>query len=224
MTAQSAISARERQSAAWRIWLRWALATAAGETFGFAIPALAGGAAFWLALDQIAMSALLALAGLGEGALLGLAQWLALRAALPELAGRRWVLATAGAAGLAWALAMTLVTLGERGALGPTALALLAVPLGAVFLCSIGGAQWLVLRHHVARAGWWILANAIAWPLGVAIPVAGMALLPDTAGAVTMIAVGVVCGLLMGVLVGAITGFALVYLLGHRGGSASVSH
>ena len=68
------------------------------------------------------------------------------------------------------------------------------------------------------------LANAIAWPLGVAMPVAGMALLPDTAGAATMIAVGVVCGLLMGVLVGAITGFALVYLLGHRGGSASVSH
>jgi len=162
------------------------------------------------------MSALLVAAGLGEGAVLGLAQWLALRRSVPDLHGRAWVLATALAAGIAWALAMSLVTLGELNMLGPPARAILALPLGIIFLCSIGGAQWWVLRRSVAHAGWWILANAVAWPVGVAIPVVGMALLPDTAGAVTMLVVGVICGLLMGAVVGAITGIALVRLLRER--------
>ena len=205
-----------RWASKWRMWLRWTLATAAGEFFGFAIPALAGAAAVWLALGQIAMSWLLVAAGLGEGAVLGLTQWLALRRSIPDLHGRAWVLATALAAGIAWTLAMSLVTLGELNVLGRTALAILALPFGIIFLCTIGGAQWWVLRRSIAHAGWWILANAVAWPIGVTIPVFGMALLPDTAGATTMLAVGVICGLLMGVVVGAITGVVLVRLLRER--------
>jgi hypothetical protein len=199
------------------MWLHWTLATAAGEFFGFAIPALAGAAAFWLALGQIPMSALLVAAGLGEGAVLGLAQWLALRRSVTNMHGRSWVLATALAASIAWALAMALVTLRELNVLGSTALAILALPCGIIFLCSIGGAQWWVLRRSVAHAGWWILANAVAWPVGVAIPVVGMALLPDSTGALVMLVIGVICGLLMGAVVGAITGIALVRLLPERG-------
>jgi len=216
MVAESKVQSQARQPGQSRIWLRWTVATAAGELFGFALPALAGAAAVWLAIGQIAMYALLVVAGLGEGAVLGLAQWLALRPSIPNLPGRAWVLATALAAGIAWALAMSLVTLGELNMLGRTALAILALPFGIMFLCSIGCAQWWVLRRSVARAGWWILANAIAWPLGVAIPVVGMALLPDTAEATTMLVVGVICGLLMGAVVGALTGFALVRLLRER--------
>jgi len=216
MVAETSVQPHTRQPVQLRIWLRWTLATALGELFGFAIPALAGAAAAWLAIGQVAMSTLLVTAGLGEGAVLGLAQWLALRPSLPHLPGRAWVLATALAAGIAWTLAMSLVTLGELNVLGRMALAILALPFGIMFLCSIGGAQWWVLRHSVAHASWWILANAIAWPIGVAIPVVGMALLPDTAGAVLMLLVGVICGLLMGLVVGAITGFALVRLLRER--------
>jgi hypothetical protein len=216
MIAQSMVQSATSWPGQRRLWLRWTLATAIGELFGFAIPALAGAAAFLLAMDQIALSALLVVAGMGEGAVLGLAQWLALRRSIPDLQGRAWVWATALAAGLAWALALTLVTLGELNLLGQTALALLALPFGILFLCTIGGAQWWVLRRSVAHAGWWVLANAIAWPIGVAIPVVGMALLPDSAGALTMLVVGLICGLLMGVVVGAITGVVLVRLLRAR--------
>jgi hypothetical protein len=216
MVVETSVQPHARQPGQWSMWLRWTLATAAGELFGFAIPALAGAAAAWLAIGQVAMSGLLVVAGLGEGAVLGLAQWLALRPSLPNLPGRAWVLATALAAGIAWTLAMSLVTLGELNVLGRAALVMLALPFGIIFLCSIGGAQWWVLRRSVAHAGWWVLANAVAWPIGVAVPVVGMVLLPDTAGALTMLLVGVICGLLMGVVVGAITGFVLVRLLRGR--------
>jgi VIT1/CCC1 family predicted Fe2+/Mn2+ transporter len=101
--------------------------------------------------------------------------------------------------------------------LGSTALAILALPCGMIFLCAIGGAQWWVLRRSVAHAGWWVLANAVAWPVGVAVSVVGMALLPDSTGALVMLVMGVICGLLMGAVVGAITGIALVRLLPERG-------
>jgi hypothetical protein len=200
-------------------WLRWTVATAAGELLGFAIPALAGAAAAWLALGQVAMSFVLVLAGVGEGVVLGLAQWLALRWQAPSVGRRAWVTATALGAAVAWALAMLLVTLREFAVLDTLTLAVLAVPCGLIFLCSIGGAQWWILRRYVAHAGWWILVNAIAWPLGVAIPVVGMALLPDRAGPISMLAVGIASGVCMGALVGAITGAAMARLLsaGARG-------
>src|SRR5687768_10908075 len=88
IVTRSTVQSQARWAGQQRIWLRWTLATAAGEFFGFAIPALAGAAAVWLALGQIAMSGLLVAAGLGEGAVLGLAQWLALRRSIPDLHGR----------------------------------------------------------------------------------------------------------------------------------------
>jgi hypothetical protein len=224
MVARSRLRLQTRWAGQWRVWLRWTLATAAGEFFGFAIPALAGAAAFWLALGQITMSALLVTAGVGEGAVLGLAQWLALRQSIPNMHRRSWVLATALAAGIAWALAMFLVTLRELNVLGSAALAILALPCGIIFLCSIGGAQWWVLRRCVTHAGWWVIANAVAWPAGVAIPVVGMALLPDSIGALMMLVIGVICGLLMGAVVGAITGIALVRLLPERAMEGDTNH
>jgi hypothetical protein len=91
----------------------------------------------------------------------------------------------------------------------PDLLVVGAVILGALFLCSIGSGQWLVLRRHVPRAALWVLANGIAWLLGVAVPVVGLSLLPDGVGPLVMLVVGVLCGLAMGLIVGAITGIAL---------------
>ena len=62
----------------------------------------------------------------------------------------------------------------------------------------------------------WVLANAIAWPLGVAVPFVGLALVPDGSPAAVWAAVGIVSGVLMGAVVGAITGIALVWLLRTR--------
>jgi hypothetical protein len=44
-----------------------------------------------------------------------------------------------------------------------------AVVLGSALLASIGTAQWLVLRHHVAHAGGWIATTALAWLVGLVV-------------------------------------------------------
>jgi hypothetical protein len=67
----------------WAFWRRWTLFTGAGELIGFAAPALAmaaGTIGSWP--DSIQVVAAL-LAGVVEGAVLGVAQWLALRPSLP---------------------------------------------------------------------------------------------------------------------------------------------
>ena len=58
-----------------------------------------------------------------------------------------------------------------------------------------------------------MLANAVAWPLGVAVPFAALAMVPEGASVMAWVTVGVASGFLMGVVVGAITGIALVWLL-----------
>ena len=45
--------------------------------------------------------------------------------------------------------------------------------IGAVAGASLGIAQWLVLRRQVSRAGWWVLANTVAFAVGGAVAGAG---------------------------------------------------
>jgi len=91
----------------------------------------------------------------------------------------------------------------------------------------LGIAQWIVLRRHVSRAGWWVLAsfgaNVLALVAG-SIP-ARVALAQATAGSgpVTPSEAGAFFGTfsaprlplaaLDGVIYGVITGVALVWLL-----------
>jgi len=77
----------------------------------------------------------------------------------------------------------------------------------AVGLLILGSAmglpQWLVLRQHLSKAGWWVLASAlgmVGYLVGVANP----------ASTLTEIILRVV---IVGALSGAITGIALVWLL-----------
>jgi hypothetical protein len=199
-----------------KLWLHWTSATALGELIGFGVPAFVGAIAGSFELAQGAMFVVLVLAGAIEGAILGLAQWLALRRYLPGVRRRDWVIATALAATVAWIIGMLPSTFESMATLAPVLLSVGATVLGGVFLLSIGGAQWFVLRHHVQQAGWWIVANAVAWPLGIAVPVVALSLAPDGTPLVIMIALGVVSGLLMGLVVGAVTGLALVLLLRNR--------
>ncbi|HLF67746.1 MAG TPA: hypothetical protein VI503_00270 [Gaiellaceae bacterium] len=66
-----------------RLWRRWLVAVTLGELVGFAIPSIAGGIAWTLDAPAGAQYLVLVAAGAGEGAVLGLAQWLALRKRLP---------------------------------------------------------------------------------------------------------------------------------------------
>ncbi len=91
------------------------------------------------------------------------------------------------------------------------------VLLGPLLLLSLGTAQWLSLRHHFPRAGRWVWASAGAWLAGLAVPFAGLALVPDGSPAAAFIVAGVVSGWLMGAVVGAVGGLALVRMLPSAG-------
>jgi hypothetical protein len=73
----------------------------------------------------------------------------------------------------------------------------------------LGFGQWLVLRRHVAKAFRWILANAAAWALGMAVVFLGMDQVPWSRGGLS-VALGIylVCGT-AGLIVGAIHGWVL---------------
>jgi len=202
----------------WSLWWRWTLATALGELIGFAVPGSVAPVLAWAltgtegAFPVYALFVAAVLAGVVEGASLGLAQWLVLRRCLRQVARWRWVLATAIAAGAAYILGMTPSTLTDLTPVSEPLLIGLYAVLGALLLPSIGLAQWLALRPHIPRAGWWIPANALAWLAGLAVPMVGLTSIPDGSPLAVWIIVGVISGALMGVMVGAITGVALVRL------------
>ncbi|QTE01951.1 hypothetical protein S1361_31760 [Streptomyces cyanogenus] len=91
----------------------------------------------------------------GRGILLGAAQAHVLHQVLPDLRPRRWVAATAVAAGLAWLLGLLPSAMLPRIGNRPAAAGLAAVD-GLLLLLSLGAAQWWVLRRHITGAGTWI--------------------------------------------------------------------
>ncbi|HKZ70799.1 MAG TPA: hypothetical protein VJ020_12005 [Anaerolineales bacterium] len=208
------------QREGWELWWRWVLAVTAGELVSFAVPSVVGAMAMGFGFSNLAFLVCIVLAGVGEGAILGSAQWLALRLAIPQMRWHEWTLPTALAAMLAWIIGMTPSTFVDFETVTPATLIVGGGALGILFLLSMGGAQWLALRRYAPRAGWWVLANAVAWPVGVAMPFITLGLVPDGASAAVMIVAGVVGGVLMGIVVGALTGLALVWLLraSHYGG------
>jgi hypothetical protein len=208
----------EPRPATWRIqrsgralWARWTAATTVGEAIGFAVPAAVGAVAYALGVPDPASVLLAAVAGAGEGAILGAAQALVLREEIPAFPRRRWIAVTAAAAALCWALGMALGVYG--GALPAAALVIAIVCVAAILLAAVGAAQWLVLRRHVPRAELWIPANAAAWLLGLPLTFVGMSFVDEGDLAAFLLVAGVVSGLGMALVVAAVTGLALVWLL-----------
>ncbi|WP_231494865.1 hypothetical protein [Cellulomonas sp. KRMCY2] len=191
-------------------WLRW---VTAGELLGFLVPSLV----VPLVLDSAAPVVLAAavVAGLGEGTVLGLAQARVLRGVLPALSGRRWVVGTALAAALAWVVGMLPSTLYDTWSTWPVGVAIaLGLPLALVLLTSIGVAQWYELRRHVARAGAWVAATALAW--GVGLTAFGLVTTPlwqPGQGTALVLAIGLLGGLTMAAAMALTTGLALRRLL-----------
>lgn len=230
-----------------RLWLRWVAANGVAEFVGLtSTMALAAGA--FAVNDRVALPVALLMAlgvavlgGAVEGLAVGYAQWRVLRDPLPALRVRDWALATAIGAGVAWALGMLPSTLlsaasaahaagaapdasaAAAGAGPPLWLQLvLAAGMGAVLGPFLGVPQWRVLRRHLPRAGWWVLANVTAWMLGMPAIFLATGLMPDGASP-PVIAAYVAAGcLLAGVVVGAVHGAWLLWLLrGAAGTTAS---
>lgn len=118
-----------------------------------------GGALAYLLVGAVDHPLRAALAGLITGAVIGLAQWLVLRQALPLSPG--WIIVTG--IGMAVGLAAGVALFGTETA-GNT-LIFRAALTGLI----IGAAQWLLLREHVAMNGWWLLVIAAAWAIAWAV-------------------------------------------------------
>jgi hypothetical protein len=124
-----------------------------------------------------------------EGVLVGVAQGMVLRRALPDVRLRRWTAATATGAAAAWLLGMLPSTLIALQQPDPAAAAIptepgvwvqlgLALLMGLVLGVVLAFPQMLVLRRFVTRPARWLLANALAWGLGMPLIFAGMDQLP----------------------------------------------
>jgi len=206
-------------------WWRWVAANAVGELIG--LGGVAGAGYLFIALfgepesiiHGIGTALFFVLAGSFEGYVLGLAQGKVLRLRIPTLEG--WVKATVVGAVVAWALGMTPsmimsfvqpatpeappdMSTGLRMALA-AGLGMAAGPLLAFF-------QWRVLRNYLAKAAWWLPANALAWAVGMPVLFAGVHgadAMPSKALAVLAAAATIAAA---GAVVGAIHGAVLLWL------------
>jgi hypothetical protein len=203
------------------LWWRWFVTVTVAELLGFCAPLLVGTltaeAGAWIAIP-----ALLA-AGAVEGATLGVGQAAVLARVLPRFPARRWVLATAVAAVVCYALGLVPSTAANVWVTWPPAVvALVGAVVGLALLGAMGSAQWWVLRHHLPRAALWIPATAAAWIAGLA-AFLGLAMPWWQPGqpTVLVLVIGLVAAVAMAAAVAAITGWALVRLLAgprrHRG-------
>ncbi|WP_217897213.1 hypothetical protein [Geodermatophilus saharensis] len=199
------------------LWRRWLVVVTAGEAAGFLVPVLVvlSGAADTAGAAGLVV---LLLAGAAEGALLGAAQASVLAREVADLSRRDWVLRTAAAAVLAWAVGTGPSTWAAAVLDWPVPVqAVLAVVAGGVLLGSIGVAQWTVLRRHVPHAGRWVAWTTAAWLAGLAVFTAITTPLWQPGQAPVLIAaVGAVGGLAMALTMAAVTGRGAVRLLAGR--------
>jgi hypothetical protein len=218
-----------RASWEWRIWAQWVLANAASETVGLGATLLIG--AFLLVQAEPTIGAISS-AALGvlaatviEGLIVGTAQWLVLRRPLVKMKWRSWALATALGAFIAWTLGMLPSTLlftgpetgaGAPGEMSDLLVYALAAGLGLVAGSILGAPQWLALRRHLPKAGWWVPANALAWMLGMVVVFIGTSFIPAQGITWPVALVLLLFVVAAGAVVGAVHGLVLIWLLHQR--------
>jgi hypothetical protein len=222
----STIARKTSHRLSWSIWGQWVLANAISETVGLGATFLIG--AFLLVQTEPTIGALAA-AGLGvlagtviEGSLVGTAQWLVLHRPLRRLRWRVWVGATALGACVAWTLGMIPSTLlftspnnagGAPGQMSDLAVFVLAAGLGLITGPILGVPQWLALRPHLPKACWWVLANALAWMLGMVVIFMGTSFISPEGMSWQVALVLLLFVVAAGTLVGAVHGLVLIWLL-----------
>lgn len=137
-----------------------------GECLAFSIPAAAWGMLEVAGVPALVIFAGVAVAGIGEGAVLGFAQSRVLPLFVRGIDARRWVRFTALGAGVAWALGMLPSTLNDLGApLAVTiAVGIVAMPL---LVLALSAPQAHLLRGHIDDAWRWVPVNVAAWGVGL---------------------------------------------------------
>lgn len=210
----------------WRIWRQWIAANAFSETIGLGGTLLIGILLLANAehtIGTVLAAALAVAAGtLIEGLCVGTAQWLVLRRPLRKMRWRTWAVATATGACIAWTLGMVPSTFmfngSSSGSEGPGAMSdlmiyALAAGMGLVLGAILGLPQWLALRRYLPNAGWWVLANALAWTLGMVVIFIGTSFIPAS-GFTWQIAILLLLFVVAaGAVVGVVHGWFFIWLL-----------
>lgn len=200
-----------------RVRRRWVVATLVGDTVGFLVPALVATAAYDWRPELFLV--IMAVAGTAEGLVLGAAQSVVLHREFLGFSRTAWTLVTGLGAGFAWFLGMlpsTAYPVWQDWSLW--VLVPLGLALAFALLVSIGLAQWLVLRRHVARSRTWVPVNAVAWLLGLGLMLAvATPLWQEGQSTGLVLLIGAVAGLLMATTVAVVTGWWLGRLVEPRG-------
>ncbi len=218
-----------RTSWDWKVWFQWILANAVGETVGLGGTLLVGGLLLLNAQKTVGIVPAAALAVLAgtfiEGIVVGTAQWLVLRQPLKSMRWRAWVLATALGAFMAWTLGMRpstfMFTGADTGGAAPAQMSdlmvyTLAAVMGFVLGPILGVPQWLVLRRYVLKAGWWVLANALAWMVGMVVVFVGTSFIAPEGITLSVAPMLLLFLFAAGAAVGAVHGLVLIWLLRSR--------
>ncbi len=190
----------------------WLLNVSVGEALGFCIPAAVGVLVLQRA-PAVVLAALVA-AGALEGLVLGVAQSRVLHREFFGFARRDWAVLTSAAAAFAWLVGMLPSTFYSTWSTWPLVATIPVATLsGILVLGSIGGAQWFVLRRHVARAWIWVPANAAAWCAGLLVFAGITSPLWREGQSPWLIAgIGALGGAAMAVTMAGVTGFFLARL------------
>ena len=192
---------------------RWTLAFVIGELVGFIPPAVTGATLASLGAPDVVLVVGLSLAGILEGATIGVAQARVLARYAPDIDGRDWVVATAAAGGFAWFVGMGGGALMSADAAPPALIAVVLVPAWGAALVAMGYAQWRVLQRTIPISGRWIRVTAGAWLLGVTIPVVALSSAPNDWPGWVHACIGVLAAIAMGLTVGVLTGRTLEQLV-----------
>ncbi len=217
----------KRQSSQ-KFWLQWVGANVLAEVIGLGFTVFVVVTIFPQTdagtgtLAVIGATLLLIATGAFEGVCVGTLQWAVLKQRLPAIRLRAWVLPTLIGALVAWTLGMlpsTIMNLAEASSPTGAPVAepstvvvyLLAVVMGLGLGAVLGVPQWMTLKQHVPQAGLWILANALAWAVGMPIIFIGIDMIVAMGTSVIVVAV-LRTLILTGLAVGSIHGLFLVWL------------
>jgi len=205
----------------WKFWRNWVIANAAGELLGLGIAALVMLALSRTVPPNPTTAALLAGAlimvffGALEGAIVGYAQWIVLRRTL-AVAKSSWILTTAIAAAVAWLLGLlpsSIVNVSPTTAPSLLVTLFLSMGVGAVSGVILAIGQTWILHRYSRIAGWWLVANAGAWAVGMPIIFFSAGLPTPQTPIATVILLLLTTVLVAGAAVGAIHGAVLLRIL-----------
>ncbi len=150
----------------WELWLKWVIVEMAGFGLGLWSGVQITGWFFprhgFFHFDLNSWPTFIATvtSGIACGALVGALEWsLVLRSYIPGLSPW-WIAASTvgwGAAGLMVALSYVLLLFNER----PVTAGMVVVLMTVISGTPVAMLQWILLRRHLHKARWWIVARAI---------------------------------------------------------------